>query len=239
MDLDRCPRCGNAWKGGEKCRTCGFVPIGAGLAKLPKKKRKRHGRYVEPGSSRGFLSVVLLGVVGWGLAKYQPWTDDWELIRSLLGQGRHHSLVGEWDIVKTLSLSPKKAVISADKGLLKFNPDGKVAFNLHRGDDETSASGTYAVLGEAVAVTDIRNGVSEAGALPPGLNLRLAWTGPDSLVASCAGSEALYLRRHRIGHLAEMLRLGLKPGQDATPGKMRGVVATESTQVSEDKGGAN
>jgi hypothetical protein len=221
--------------GGEKCRKCGFVPIGAGLDKLPKKRKKRARRYVEPGSARGLLLFAVFGLGAYACFAFQPWKDDWELVRELFGQGRHHSVVGEWEIVKTLELEKGKSVIAAakpNKGSFKFSKDGKVNINLVRGEHKTAGQGKYAVAGRLVAMNSLRATESEAGPLPTALNMNIAWTGPNTLVASCNGAEAIYLRRHPEGNpLVRLMQMGLKPQKGEVPGQVRGAIATMQTNV--------
>jgi len=230
MDLLSCPKCGDAWrKGAEKCLKCGFVPIGVGLDKI-KKKKKRVGRYVEPGSWRGFLSFGTLAGVMTFCAVKQPWTDDWEMFRSLIGQGRHHSVVGEWEIVKTVAVDKSKAVITAqrvNRGTLVFNDKGSVKFSLKGGKQQTEAQGDYVVAGTSLAVRKLSTLDGATWQMPATLNISLAWTGPNSLVASCNGAEALYLRRAEKGRTNTLVQVGLKsesgeaaPGLQNLAGKM-------------------
>lgn len=235
MDLERCPKCGNDWTGGKKCFKCGFVPIGADLDKYKTRKKKKAGKYVEPGSSRGLLTIGALGLATYLTVSVQPWKDDWEFVRALFGQGRHHSVVGEWEIVKTLEMKKGKAVIAAvkpSKGTIKFTKDGKVNIDLIRGDRKTAGQGKYLVAGQLVAMNALQASASEVGPLPSSLKLNLAWTGPDSVVAACNGAEAIYLRRHPQGNpLVRLMRMGLKPDKAEAPGQMRGVIATMQDNV--------
>jgi len=228
MDLERCPRCGVAWSGGEKCRKCGFVPIGAGLQKPPKKKKRRHGKYVEPGSARGLLATILLGAIGYGAYAYQPWQDDWEMVRGWFGQGRHHSVVGDWEILKTVTLKKDKAVLSdydRDKGKLSFSKGGKLTIDLMHGDDQTEGTGSYLVNGLDVVVSKLTASEAAAGALPPTLKLNLSWNGPDSIVATCNGSEAIFLRRMRFGaSLVGFERMGVTAIKNSASGELRGII---------------
>ncbi|AIE86365.1 hypothetical protein OP10G_2997 [Fimbriimonas ginsengisoli Gsoil 348] len=226
--------------GGDKCRSCGFVPVGAGLDKLPKKKKKRNRKYVEPGSARGLLVTLALGMAGVGAWVFKPWEDDWELVRSLFGQGRHHSVVGEWEIVKTLEIKKGKSVFAANrvnKGTLKFSKDGSVKLAFQRGGGKTDAQGKYLVSGRLVAMNSIQASEAQAGILPTSMKLDLSWTGPDSVVASCNGAEAIYLRRHPEGNpLVQLLRMGLKPQKADSPGAMRGSLSTMQTNDQSDSG---
>lgn len=235
MDLERCPKCGQGWsRGAEKCRNCGFVPIGAGLDKMPKKKKRRAGRYVEPGSARGLLLFTLVAGLGYGCFMYQPWQDDWELVRSWFGQGRHHSVVGEWEIVKTVAIAKSDAVIAGkrvNRGEVKFSPEGKVDMTLHKGKAESSASGKYLVAGTLLAMNDLTSTSGGAGSLPKSLKISLSWTGPDSVIATTPG-EAIYMRRKpKASSLARLMEMGIKPNKAEVPGQMRGVIATMQSNV--------
>jgi len=231
MDLERCPKCGSDWQGGDICRKCRFVPIGAGLDKLPKKKKRKARRYVEPGSSRGLLLTLFLGLSAYGTYAYQPWKDDWELVRAMFGQGRHHSLDGEWEIVRTLVVGkaskPVLANLRVSKGALGFSKKGTVKWTLERGTAKTVGLGNFAVAGRDVAITGLKVSPALAGTLPSAVKLSLAWMGPDSLVATTGGGEAIYLRRRKKSNgLVRMMRMGVKPSEVEIPGQMRGVVAT-------------
>lgn len=221
MDLQRCPKCGKDWSNGaQKCYGCGFVPIGVGLDKV-KKKKKRVGKYVEPGSFRGVMTYgMLIGIVVFAGVK-RPWEDDWEFVRALFGQGRHHSVVGEWEIVKTVAINKSKAVLAnqkVNKGTLNFTDKGQLKFNLQSGKASTDATGSYKVAGTLVAINQISCGEGGGVMMPNNMNMRLAWTGPDTVVASCNESEALYLRRHNKGNaLVNLIHVGIKPGSGDAP----------------------
>jgi len=228
MDLDRCPRCGGKWAGGEFCPNCKFVPIGAGLKNQPKKK-KRKAKYVEPGSSRGFLTVVLLGLIGYGAFRYQPWTDDWEMVRAMFGKGRHHSIVGEWEVVKTLAVNKQQGMVARDnvqKGTVKFSKTGQVTLDLIHPQSETTATGRYMVEGITVAMRDLRSSGDSGEDIPSFINMNLAWTGNDNVIAMDK-TEAIYLRRHKTGSpLTRFMQMGLrkdeKPDTGQVPGELRG-----------------
>lgn len=241
MDLDRCPKCGAAWQGGDVCRNCRFVPIGAGLDKLPKKKKKKARRYVEPGSAQPLLVTVFIGLIGFGAYRYQPWTDDWEMVRAMMGQGRRHSVVGQWEVVKTLSVKKSEGRLIGtrpiQRGMLDFSKSGIVKVNLYRGTAQTLGVGKYAVAGQLVALNGLRASETGVGPLPANLNLKLAWTGPDSVVAT-DGSEAIYLRRKPQGSpIAKLMQMRLKPGNAEVPGAMRGVIATMQNNIDQAQSG--
>jgi hypothetical protein len=213
------------------CRNCRFVPIGAGLDKLPKKKKRRVRRYVEPGSSRPFLTFAFLGLFAWGCVQYKPWEDDWELVRALMGQGRHHSVVGKWEVVKHVTIKTGgKPLIGRrviEKGLLTFGDKGKVSVTFVQGTKKTAASGRYSVTGHLVSMNEIKTSSTAVGKVPDKLDLRLSWSGPNKLVATNP-NEAIYLRRREEGGstFSGLLQMRLKPESAKVPGAMRGVIAT-------------
>jgi len=230
MDLDRCPRCGGKWAGGEFCPNCKFVPIGAGL-KSGTKKKKKVRKYVEPGSSRGFLTLILLCGLGFSAYKYQPWKDDWEFVRAMFGKGRHHSIVGEWEVVKTLAVNKQQGMVARDnveKGSVKFTEKGSVTLDLLHPQSETTATGLYKVDGTLVAMRDLRSTGDTVASIPNVINMNLAWTGNDNVIAMDK-TEAIYLRRRKKGNpLMRFMQMGLrkdeKPDSGQSAGEMRGVI---------------
>lgn len=226
MDLDRCPRCGGKWDGGEECPNCKFVPIGAGLKKptsgASPSKKKKYKRYVEPGSANGLLSLVLFGLLGFGAFKYQPWQDDWEMVRSLFGQGRHHSIVGDWEVVKTLAVSKQDRIIAREnvqKGSFNFSRDGSVKIDLVNEQSQTSASGSYLVEGTQIALRELQVTGESSDAIPKNVSFNLAWTSGDDVVAMDK-TEAIFLHRRKTkGGLATFMQVDLKEGEKLDPGK--------------------
>lgn len=242
MDLERCPKCGNRWIAGhEKCIECGYAAIGAGLKNAPKRKKKRAGRYVEPGSMRGLLGFILLGGIGFGCFKYQPWEDDWEMVRAWMGQGRHHSIVGEWEILRALRVNKEKPVVLAQAGIkqgtINFSKAGDVKLILNPSGEKATASGRYVVSGELVAVNSVKSSTDGLG-IPTSMKMMLAWNGPDDLIAS-VGGEALYMRRlDPKATLTNMMKLGLSGGKSGeVPGGMKAVVTKMGDQLSKAAGG--
>jgi hypothetical protein len=238
MDLIKCPKCGARWPGGERCVDCGFVAIGAGLKGVPKKK-KRKARYVEPGSSKGLLLTIFLGAGVYASYAYQPWQDDWEPVRALMGQGRRHSLVGEWEIVKTVQTSqgaPLLPLEGVKNGVLSFDKDGDIRMIFESQQGEATAKGKYVVSGQLVTLNGLSS-ESQSFTVPPNLLMQLAWTGPDRVVAACGKSEALYLRKRDDQHpLVQIMKFGLKPGaENEAPGAIRGMVTTMQNNI--DKAG--
>jgi hypothetical protein len=237
MDLERCPKCGNAWIAGiEKCRQCGFVPIGAGLKNAPKQKKRKAGKYVEPGSARGLLTTIFVGLLAFGCYRYKPWADDWEMVRVMLGQGRRHSIVGEWEIVKTLTVEKgKPAVLSQSNirsGSINFSKQGDVKMVFQTPGVDAVAKGRYVVSGQLVAMNAMRSDEALAG-IPSSMRMQLSWTGPDQVLASMGG-EVVYMRRRDTKNpLVSLMKVGLtgdtKGGQ--APGAMRGVVSQMESQL--------
>ncbi len=207
MDLERCPKCGNRWVAGlEKCMGCGFVPIGAGLKAAPRKKR-RIGKYVEPGSARSLFTFVLVGLLVFAGYRYQPWNDDWEMVHALLGNPRHHSLIGEWEVVRTFKINKDKPPVLSQAGVktgtLNFSKKGDVKMVFKPQGEKATANGMFVVDGTMVAVNRVQSG-SASLALPSAMKMKLAWSGPNQLIAS-VGSEALYMRR--LGNSNPLLKL--------------------------------
>jgi hypothetical protein len=229
MDLEKCPKCGAEWRLPDRCLQCGFVPIGAGLKNIPKKQKKKV-KYVEPGSSRGFLLTIMLVVASFGAWKTQPWQDDWEMVRAMFGQGRRHSVVGEWEIVKALSVDKSKppvlVVSDLERGTLRFDDKGRVEMTFDRKSGEAKAEGKYLVSGQLVALNGLSASPESAG-LPTSVKMNLSWTGPNQVIASCAGTEALYLRRKDEKHpIKRMMRMSLKQENPEIPGSLRGAIGT-------------
>lgn len=216
--------------GGEFCPNCKFVPIGAGL-KNSKKRKKKKGKYVEPGSSRGLLIFVFLGLVGFGSYKYQPWKDDWEFVKAMFGKGRHHSLVGEWEVVKTLAINKQQGMVARDnveQGKFKFTAKGNVTMDLIHPQSQTTATGQFKQEGTMVALRDLRTTGDSSEEIKNVINMNLAWTGSDDVIAMDK-TEAIYLHRHKEGNpLTTFMQMGLrkgeKPDEGKVPGAMRGMI---------------
>lgn len=234
MDLEKCPRCGAKWPGGDFCGSCGFVPIGAGI-KNDKKKRKRRGKYVEPGSMRGSLAILFVGIIGIGAWVYKPWREDWALVRYWLGQGHIHNVAGEWDIVKAVSLKRGQSTLIAQRaagGYFKFADKGKMKLTLRTANEDVSGEGLYKANGRNVSVVNLRtkDGVAK---LPTTMNLALSWQNPDTVVASVSPNEVVYLRRRKEkGGLANLFHFGMKPsGSVGVPEPMKGVISSLKKQI--------
>ncbi len=238
MDLSQCPRCHTRWSGGDFCGSCGFVPIGAGLKGQAKKKKKK-GRYVEPGSGRGSLIFILLVGIGGGAFYYKPWQEDWALVRYWMGQGHIHSVKGQWNIVKATALRPDAQTIFANKigaGSLKFDDKNGVKFELGTTLDKVDVNAVYVVNGRSVFISKMS---SESGTnpLPGSIHLDLTWQGPDTIVASVSKDELVYLqRRPEKSGLARMLQFRVKPDSNvAVPSQMQGIIKGLDKQMKENE----
>ncbi len=235
MDLGRCPRCGADWPTGlERCNKCGYVPIGAGV-KAEKKPRRRVGKYVEPGSSRGFVFICLFGVLAFGCWKYHPWENDWALVRYWMGQGRVQDVRGEWDVVKSVAVKPSASALVANKysgGRLKFSEKENFSISLRSGEKSQDGAGRYRTDGRLVHVESLKP-TDGSAQLPTNFSMTLTWTGPDMAMGAIGGNEILYLRRKKKDQgLLKMFRFGLKPDADTkVPGAMRGIIANMKDQM--------
>ncbi len=245
MDLDRCPKCGSKWTGGEFCSNCRWVPIGSGIHQ-GKKKKKKKAKYVEPGSSRGLLTFLLIGLLAYGGYAFKPWKDDWEMVRTWFGKGRHHSLVGEWEVVKTISMNPQEGLVSRNKvqkGSFRFTDRGNVTMDLVQSDSETTATGSYRVDGTTVAMQDLRSTGDSADQMPSNMTLKLAWTGSDDVVA-VDKVEAIFLRKRKMKNpLTTFMQVGLKgeenSGGGQIPGVMRGPIGDIKRSIQDNGDFAN
>jgi hypothetical protein len=178
----------------------------------------------------------LVGAIGFGSYRYQPWADDWELVRGWFGQGRHHSIVGEWEILRALRFKSDKPAVLAQAGVkqgtFNFSKDGDVKLVLNPSGSKTTAKGRYVVSGLLVAVNSVKSTSSDLN-IPTSMKMSLAWNGPDDLIAS-VGGEALYMRRvDSKSTLANMMKLGLSGGKSGeAPGGMKSVVTKMGDQIS-------
>jgi hypothetical protein len=194
------------------------------------------------------LTFVFIGLVVGGAFWYQPWDNDWELVRGLLGQARHHSLVGEWEVVKTISLNNEPGIVARDsveKGKFKFTKKGEVSFNLVHPASETDANGTYEVEGTTVAMRDLRTRGDSSDTIKNVITMNLAWSGSDDVIAMDK-TEAIFLKRHKAGNpLVRFMQMGLKsgekPGVDQTDNQTRGVIGPvkRSMQDGDDSSNSN
>lgn len=199
MDLGICPRCGRTWPGGEYCPNCGFIPIGAGLSRLPKKKKKKIRPYREPGSATPLLIfLALIGGVG-SVYKSKPWEDGWDRVRALFGHPRLHDITGNWEVVRTVQLNTAQAgpfqSAKLDEATITFTPDAGVVFKLQRDGRDLTAKGTYEVDGTTVHIRNVHTEDDGGPPLPREMDLPLAWNGDGEVVAATSPDEEIYLHR--------------------------------------------
>jgi hypothetical protein len=104
---------------------------------------------------------------------------------------------------------------SVEKGSFKFTPNGSVVMDLVHPESETTATGKYVVEGTAIAMTDLRSSGDSSEQIKTGINMNLAWTGNDNVIAMDK-TEAIFLKRHKTGNpLTRFLQMDLK--KDQTP----------------------
>jgi hypothetical protein len=210
MDLGICPRCGRTWPGGEYCPNCGFIPIGAGLSRLPKKKKKKIRPYREPGSATPLLVfLALIGGVG-SVYKSKPWEDGWDKVRALFGHPRLHDITGSWEVVRTLQTSPSQIgpfqTAKLTEATITFSPTAAISFKLHRNGHDLGASGTYEVEGTTVHVRNVHTDDDGGAPLPREMDLPLAWNGDDEVVAATSPDEEIYLHRDNNAEMVSIRR---------------------------------
>ena len=202
MDLGICPRCGRQWPGGEYCPYCGFIPIGAGLSRLPKRRKKKIKPYREPGSATPLL--VFLAMIGGIGSVYQskPWEDGWDRIRALFGHPRIHDIQGNWAVVKTLDLSTSAngffQFMDASQASMSFEPPAGVTIKVVQMDRELDLKGTYEVDGTTIHVRNLFCADDTAPKFSKSMDMELAWNGDDEMVASIP-NETVYMDRQTAG----------------------------------------
>lgn len=170
------------------------------------------------------------------------------MVRALFGKGRHHSLVGEWEVVKTITINKQQGIVARDnveKGTFKFTKQGSVTFNLMHPQSETTATGTYLVDGTMVAMKGLHTSGDTSEEIQSAINMNLAWTGNDNVIA-LDKTEAIYLRRHKVGNpLIRFMQMGLRkeerPDNGSTSSETRGVLGEtkRAMQESDDAGNNN
>ena len=185
------------------------------------------------------MAFIFLGILGFAAWKFQPWQEDWALVRYWLGQGHVHDVRGEWDIVKAIRLKPQQSTVIAARasgGYFKFSDKGSVKLNLKAGDNEIDGSGTYKASGRTISVVNLRtqDGIAK---LPTTMNLNLTWQGPDTFVASVSPNELIYMqRRKQKTGLARLMQFGVKPGANApVPEAMKGIIGKMKEQINSEQ----
>jgi len=227
MDLGTCPKCATNWiDGDERCRACGYTAIGAGLSRLPKRKKKKVKAYVEPGGSMPMLSFTLVISLLWGGYYYKPWSEDWDLVRSLFGAGRHHSLKGEWELTETVraqglqrNLFTQQQIAS---GSMSFDGDETVKVAVTNAFGTISAKGHYTVDGTKVVITNLTPTSETSTPVPKELHLDIAWTGPDDFAAALAPDDLMLMRRKEKGGSNDVQHMSYDKSIENDPDSVRG-----------------
>jgi hypothetical protein len=175
------------------------VAIGAGLSRLPKRKRKKPKRYVEPGGSMPMLSFTLIGMLFGGAYIYRPWDDDWDLVRAWLGEPRHHSIKGDWYVIETLRAYNSAAGTfdndEVSRGEFVFGDGGKVTIKITNSFGEIDAMGAYEVTGEHVNILNITPAHQYSSKLPSKLSMDLGWNGANAFIAVIGPGDTLFMNR--------------------------------------------
>ena len=228
MDLGICPKCGSTWiKGDEQCVHCGYTAIGAGLSRLPKKKKRKIKPYREPGGATPLLSFTLVVVLLGGGYYYKPWSEDWDWFRSLMGAGRVHPIRGVWDVVETVQRRDStKNFIDKEtvaKGAMLFDGKENVKISISAGDSTASATGHYVVDGLHLKIFGLTPTGESTLSIPKSLDLTLAWCGPDDILAAITESDVLYLKRQEGGTMEKMLHMSLSDSK-GTADTIRGMI---------------
>lgn len=200
MDLGTCPRCGVDWiSGDEVCRQCGFIPIGAGLKDLPRPIRVERRRLFTfpPGTRSGyvlsltFLTLLLLGF------QYEPWSNDWEALRIVLGDTRSQSIVGTWTVVRSSLLDANGLPLSVNDSLagkMAFYRSMKVQLSLQRGGAIAQAEGVYSLHGDTLILKNMRS-VNGMSGIPLRIRMDLDWTSGNTIGAIAEDREQLDISR--------------------------------------------
>jgi hypothetical protein len=193
MDLGVCPRCGEEWAvGSEFCNHCGFVAIGAGLTRLPRKKKKRIRKYREPGSSTPFLSVFLFFSIFVWVYESRPWERHWEQVRVWFGAEPTKSVDGNWEVQSVIALDAKQRPIVAPGNLItgemEFSRDGKAKLVLHYPPvSQLVVQANYDLEGTRLILSRLATD-PDLPKIPKKVDMHLSWQGDDTVVAAVAPS---------------------------------------------------
>lgn len=211
MDLGNCPQCGEEWVSGyERCMKCGYVAIGAGLKDLkPKKqKKKKKGKYREPGASAPFLAWTAgLLLMGCGY-EYEPWKNDWEMVRVLMGEERSPDISGVWEIKKDINLEAGGLEVSPEdslSGTVEFR-DFKFAMKVNRKGTPIIIKGEYKQHANRLYFSKIKATGPGVKDFPATLDLTTEKIDETQLYLAIGNSEGLLLQQlkdavpHEIEH---------------------------------------
>ncbi len=232
MDLGSCPKCAANWvKGDERCRQCGYTAIGAGLSRLPKKKKRKVRAYVEPGNSTPLLSFTLVVILLWGGYYYRPWTEDWDFVRSMFGAGRHHPLKGNWEITETLNVKGEDSnaftKLQVATGSFSFDGSEDVKVVITNSSGTATAKGHYLVDATKVTLFGLTASGDSTTSIPKELKLTIAWTGPDAFVAAVSEQDTIFVRRKDgSDELKKMAHMVMSKNVEEAPDSVRGLIST-------------
>lgn len=183
--------------GDEKCRWCGFVPIGAGLWTVSVTSQRRIG---PPGSVGSYaFAFLLLAVMAFAI-EVRPWRNDWEWLRIQTGDERPTSVVGTWQIERSVPVDVPGGPETPEglQGSMVFTPAGKVRLVFMRDVRAIDVAGTYAVYGNVVYLRNLQSVDPDGDApLPPVVRLRLRPQSDGRIIARIEQQEELTLRRLR------------------------------------------
>ena len=198
MDLGKFPGCGEPWiEGTERCDQCGYVPIGAGLFRLPLIVIRR--RPTPPGGRGSFLVTLFLLVAIAAAAEFKPWFNDWEPVRVALGDPKAPSIVGTWIIQKDVALDVKgrQALPEPLEGGFTFTDQGSVRITLYRGAQVLDALGSYTLRGDNLVIIPAQKLGQSNAPLPKQVSLTLYWKALDKVAMDVEKQERLTLKRQK------------------------------------------
>lgn len=200
MDLGTCPQCGTPWiEGEERCHACGHVPLGAGLRQLsPKKPNKKKKKYREPGSAIPFLAWLIAFLTLGCLYEYEPWRNDWEMVRVMMGDERSYPLEGVWMITKDISIEAGGIEIDpayALSGRLEFGYSGDVALAFQTDGKVLQVKGKYSQHGKNLNLSGLEAKGPGAKNYPNFMYLTVEPMPDGSIFVNIKNSEGLFLSK--------------------------------------------
>jgi len=200
VDLGRCPKCGDSWaRGAEKCRKCGYTAIGAGLAKLPKRKRIPAPKYEEPGAWTPFLAFTF-GFLALAYTAYaQPWKDGFTKLKAQLGITSEPGIVGEWEVSRIIYPPTPESTMGIReetiKGLFSFAKNETFKANILVRPSPVKAEGKYKLLAGKLAVRSVS--AMPSNSFPTDVDCTVNFVTEDQVVATFPNSTALFMNRTR------------------------------------------
>jgi hypothetical protein len=195
MDLGTCPKCGISWIAGrDQCRSCRYIAIGAGLQGYKKKRRKRFGAYVEPGSWRP-VGVLFL-IAASGLVGYtKPWTDNFKQLKMVIGL-KPPTLTGEWVVKKVFRLNKKAELVIRDSqmkaAVLSFKKQDHMSLLTELGSEEPFLTSRVNFEDEIMHLYSIK---SKGTGAPSEVKFTLKWISDDLVQATRPDKESWLIQR--------------------------------------------